>query len=124
FRKFPNPRFDAAAWKQVNGRLGSWEGYNRKLSDELVKALRPIARMAPHAGLHVARMERWHRVSMKMGPLLDSANAGILADYAHKFMELPVIEHELMKESSVARPISILSMERGRYQAYRDGVML
>jgi len=32
FRKFPNPRFDAAAWKQLNGRLGTWEGYNRKLS--------------------------------------------------------------------------------------------
>ncbi len=34
FRKFPNPRFDAAAWKQVNGRLGTWEGYNRKLSND------------------------------------------------------------------------------------------
>jgi hypothetical protein len=34
FRKFPNPRFDAAAWKKLNGRLGSWEGYNRKMSDD------------------------------------------------------------------------------------------
>lgn len=34
FRKFPNPRFDAAAWKQLNGRLGTWEGYNRTLSND------------------------------------------------------------------------------------------
>jgi hypothetical protein len=107
-----------AVIKEIGGSIGQ---SNRKLSDELVKTLRPIAQMAPHAGLHVARMERWHRVSSKLGPLLDSANAGILADYAQKFMELPVIEHELMREASVARPISILSMERGRYQTYRDG---
>ena len=34
FRKFPNPRFDAAAWKQLNGSLGTWEGYSRRLSDD------------------------------------------------------------------------------------------
>jgi hypothetical protein len=34
FRKFPNPRFDAQRWLAVNGRLGSWEGYNRQLSTD------------------------------------------------------------------------------------------
>jgi hypothetical protein len=34
YRKFPNPRFDAAAWKKLNGSLGSWEGYDRRLSDD------------------------------------------------------------------------------------------
>lgn len=34
FRKFPNPRFDAAAWRKVNGRLGTWEGYSRTLSND------------------------------------------------------------------------------------------
>ncbi len=33
-RKFPNPRFDAVKWKALNnGKLGSWEGYNRRLSE-------------------------------------------------------------------------------------------
>ncbi len=33
-RKFPNPRFDAARWRKLNhGKLGTWEGYNKKLSD-------------------------------------------------------------------------------------------
>jgi hypothetical protein len=32
FRKFPNPKFDPAAWQKLNGRLGSWNGYDQKLS--------------------------------------------------------------------------------------------
>jgi hypothetical protein len=38
YRKFPNPRFNAEAWRKLNGRLGSWDGYNRKLSDDPKRA--------------------------------------------------------------------------------------
>lgn len=31
-RKFPNPKFNPVAWKKLNGSLGTWEGYNKKLS--------------------------------------------------------------------------------------------
>ncbi len=31
-RKFPNPRFDKAAWERLNGRAGRWEGYNRPIA--------------------------------------------------------------------------------------------
>ena len=31
-RKFPNPRFDKAAWEKLNGSLGSWEGYNKRIA--------------------------------------------------------------------------------------------
>lgn len=32
-RKFPNPKFDAAQWRKLNnGKLSTWEGYNRPLS--------------------------------------------------------------------------------------------
>lgn len=34
FRKFPNPKFDAVAWRKLNGSLGTWEGYDRKLSSD------------------------------------------------------------------------------------------
>lgn len=34
FRKFPNPRFDAKRWLAVNGSRGSWEGYNKRLSND------------------------------------------------------------------------------------------
>jgi mono/diheme cytochrome c family protein len=46
FRKFPNPRFDAAAWKQVNGRLGTWEGYSRKLSNDPARADHKVRKLA------------------------------------------------------------------------------
>lgn len=36
-RKFPNPRFDAAAWKRLNGSLGSWQGYDRRLSEDAAR---------------------------------------------------------------------------------------
>ncbi|WP_150749187.1 cytochrome c, partial [Pseudomonas fluorescens] len=31
-RKFPNPRFDKAAWQRLNGSPGSWEGYDRPIA--------------------------------------------------------------------------------------------
>ncbi len=31
-RKFPNPRFDAARWQQLNGSLADWSGYSRPLA--------------------------------------------------------------------------------------------
>jgi hypothetical protein len=34
FRKFPNPKFDKAAWVKVNGALSSWQGYNARLTDK------------------------------------------------------------------------------------------
>ncbi|MFP5504642.1 MAG: cytochrome c [Gammaproteobacteria bacterium] len=46
FRKFPNPRFDADAWKQLNGSLGTWEGYNRKLSDDPKRADFKVRKLA------------------------------------------------------------------------------
>ena len=46
FRKFPNPRFDPVAWKQVNGRLGTWEGYNRKLSNDPARADFKVRKLA------------------------------------------------------------------------------
>ncbi|MGZ5650295.1 MAG: hypothetical protein ACXWG8_08190 [Usitatibacter sp.] len=46
-RKFPNPRFDAARWRQVNGgSVGTWDGFHKKMvvqtrvpSDERVSKL-------------------------------------------------------------------------------------
>jgi hypothetical protein len=33
-RKFPNPRFDAAKWRRLNGSLDTWEGYSKFLSSD------------------------------------------------------------------------------------------
>jgi len=31
-RKFPNPKFNPAAWKKLNGSMGTWEGFNKRLT--------------------------------------------------------------------------------------------
>ncbi len=33
-RKFPNPKFDAAAWRELNGSAASWAGYSNRLSSD------------------------------------------------------------------------------------------
>jgi hypothetical protein len=37
-RKFPNPRFDAARWRALNGSAGTWDGYDRRLSTDPTRA--------------------------------------------------------------------------------------
>lgn len=38
FRKFPNPRFDADKWRQLNGSLASWDAYRQYLDDSEASA--------------------------------------------------------------------------------------
>ncbi|HRP71703.1 MAG TPA: hypothetical protein PK743_03585 [Luteimonas sp.] len=49
YRKFPNPRFDPAAWIALNGSAASWEGYNRHLSDDPASADSHVRRLADGA---------------------------------------------------------------------------
>lgn len=45
FRKFPNPKFDPAAWSKLNGGTATWDGYNRKLSDDPRRADANLSRL-------------------------------------------------------------------------------
>jgi hypothetical protein len=36
-RKFPNPKFDAEVWRELNGSLGSWEGFSARLDDASIE---------------------------------------------------------------------------------------
>lgn len=46
FRKFPNPRFNAARWKAVNGSLGTWAGYGKRLSADKANADSAVSHVA------------------------------------------------------------------------------
>ncbi|MGZ8228419.1 MAG: hypothetical protein ACXW2A_02010 [Burkholderiales bacterium] len=46
FRKFPNPRFDAARWKQVNGGQASWDGFRKTLRDTGVPSDERVSKLA------------------------------------------------------------------------------
>ena len=45
FRKFPNPKFNRAAWTKLNGGAASWQGYNAKLAAKSVNGEPPASRL-------------------------------------------------------------------------------
>ncbi len=94
---------------------------NRKLGEKVAALLDDVPRLAPFIGLSAARDLRSSKVFETLWPSLDSANADVLASHALKLMELTVLEHELLSEPSVARPIWVLAMERGRHTWSKDG---
>ena len=95
---------------------------DKKLAQKVADIVDPVPRLAPYLGLSMAREERANEVFQTLWPALDSANADVLAAHALKLMELTVLEHELLAEPSVARPIWTLAMERGRHVWAKDGV--
>lgn len=61
-RKFPNPRFDEKKWRQLNGGdLGTWAGFNSKLSDN------PDNPDAKHSRLRDGSIEPPFRIGMACG---------------------------------------------------------
>ncbi len=46
FRKFPNPRFDKERWMKLNGDLGSWQGFRKKLSTDPKNSDSAISRLS------------------------------------------------------------------------------
>lgn len=95
---------------------------NKKLAQQVSEQLADVAREATALGLNTAREQRSSEVFETLWPALDSANADVLSSHALKLMELTVLEHELLAEPSVGRPIWVLAMERGRYYWLKDGV--
>ena len=95
---------------------------NKKLAQQISDQLADVAREATALGLNTAREQRSSEVFETLWPALDSANADVLSSHALKLMELTVLEHELLAEPSVARPIWVLAMERGRFYWLKDGV--
>lgn len=45
-RKFPNPRFDKEKWIKLNGKLGSWDGYNKTLASDSKNSDSRVSRLA------------------------------------------------------------------------------
>ncbi len=95
--------------------LGDMPKSQAALAQQLAGKLGDLPFDAPAIGFANARRHRLAEATDRLWPLLETANVRILADYAAKFMELPVLEHELTRDESVSRPIRVLAMEPGRY---------
>ena len=102
--------------------VGNISETNKKLAEQVREQLADVAREATALGLNTARAQRSGEVFETLWPALDSANADVLSSHALKLMELTVLEHELLAEPSVSRPIWVLAMERGRFYWLKDGV--
>ena len=46
FRKFPNPRFDKERWLKINGTLGSWEGFSKRMAADAASADARVSHLA------------------------------------------------------------------------------
>ena len=94
---------------------------NKPLAEKLAGMLRDVPFDYPAIAAHVARRVREQEVADKLLPQLNAATAENLAVLAAKFMEIPVIEHELLRDDGVGRPIVTLTMKPGKYTFHRDG---
>lgn len=84
------------------------------LSDE-IEAIMSDARFdGPNFAIENATREHEHHLQIDMGDLASLAGPEKLADRAHSLLKLVVIEHELTASRSVAQPVSLLHMRRGR----------
>jgi len=94
---------------------------NKPLAEKLAGLLQDVPFQYPAIAAHVARRVRQQEVSDKLLPQLNAATAETLGALAAKFMEIPVIEHELLREDGVGRPIVTLTMKPGRFTFQKDG---
>ena len=94
---------------------------SKPLAQKLAGLLQDVPFQYPAIAAHVARRVREQEVADKLLPQLNAATAENLTVLAAKFMEIPVIEHELLREDGVGRPIVTLTMKPGRYTFHKDG---
>lgn len=123
------PAYEANAFRVQAHLLGDVVGdvlraaaeVSKPLAQKLAGLLRDVPFQYPAIAAHVARRVREQEVADKLMPQLNAANGEALGALAAKFMEIPVIEHELLREDGVGRPIVILTMTPGRSTFQKDG---
>lgn len=88
----------------------------RELEDIVGKSIYAL----PAVAIEHAVADREGHVARTLGPLLDSASPEGLGRHAAKLVQLSILEHELTGSGVVGRPVSVLSMEKGRCRLVRD----
>jgi hypothetical protein len=79
-----------------------------------VEKFRNMAMLVPGFGLYQARNTWGHHVKGSLAKILGACSAEPLGKHAERLLQLEILEHELMGEPTVARPISVLAMEKNR----------
>ncbi len=102
--------------------VGEAAAISKPLAQKLAGMLQDVPYQVPNIAVHVARRVRYGEVRDKLWPQVNAANAEMLGQLAQKFMALPILEHELLREESVGRPVVVLTLKPGGYTFIRDGV--
>lgn len=92
------------------------------LARELAVIANRAVYAAPAVAIEHAVADREAHVARTFGPLLDSASPEGLGRHAAKLVQLSILEHELTGSGVVGRPISVMTMEKGRCRLERDAV--
>jgi hypothetical protein len=92
------------------------------LARELAVIANRAVYAAPAIAIEHAVADREAQVARTFGPLLDSASPEGLGRHAAKLVQLSILEHELTGSGVVGRPISVMTMEKGRCRLERDAV--
>ncbi len=93
------------------------------LARELAVIANQAVYAAPAIAIEHAVADREAHVARTFGPLLDSASPEGLGRHAAKLVQLSILEHELTGSGVVGRPISVLTMEKGRCRLERDAAI-
>lgn len=101
--------------------LNEASAVSKPLAAKLHAKLQDVPYAFPNIAAHLARRVRHTEVREKLWPQLSAANAVMLGNFAHKFMTIPILEHELLREGGVGRPIVVLTMNKGGCTFVREG---
>ena len=63
-------------------------------------------------GMNRAKARHAAIIRAQFDPLLATADTDTLAHFARKFVEVTVLEHELLRADSVGRPIRVVTLTR------------
>ena len=79
------------------------------------------SRTALERGMERAKAAHAEHAYKQFGPLLRTADAAALARFAHRFVEVTVLEAELLRNDGVGRPIRVVTLTRDGIRTDIDG---
>lgn len=89
-----------------------------KISEQaLIEHLIDLILTRPEAALNDARALHNHRVSSNLAPMLDASSAEGLAEHAKRLLGLAITQNELTANRTVAKPIAVVALSKGAWQA-------
>ncbi|MEQ1754221.1 MAG: hypothetical protein ABL973_08800 [Micropepsaceae bacterium] len=91
--------------------------FKKMLSEQFLQ----IAEDVPFSTLQTS--VRWYHDQMLdlIGPVLESAHAQQLSEYAGRLLDYAVIRHELTGNRGVMRPLKVCEMEKGKVRIFQVG---